>query len=52
MRLIANSMRISYAEFRRNRLTTVQDIQFYASAICGTHRKFTKILINCNNTTL
>jgi len=35
MRLIAKTIRISPAEFHCNRLTTVQDIQDYASLILG-----------------
>jgi len=37
MRLIANVIRISRAKIHCNRLTTVQDIQDYASIIFGTH---------------
>jgi len=36
MHLIAMVIRISRAKFRRNRLTTVQDIQDYASLFFGT----------------
>jgi len=39
MRLTAKAIRISYAKFNCNRLTTVQDLQDYvnASLIFGTH---------------
>ena len=35
MRLIAKAIRISHAKFHCNRLTTVQDIQDYASHFLG-----------------
>jgi len=37
MRLTAKVSRISHAKFHCNRLTTVQDIQDYASLIFRTH---------------
>jgi len=37
MRLIAKVIKISHAKFHCNRLTTVQDIQDYASLICWGH---------------
>jgi len=37
MRLIAETFRILRAKFHCNRLTTVQDIQYYGSLIFGTH---------------
>ena len=42
MRLIANVIRISRAKIHCNRLTTVQDIQDYASIIFGTHILYTQ----------
>ena len=39
MHLIANVIKILQAKFHCNRLTTVQDIQDYASLIFGTHRR-------------
>jgi len=37
MRLISKIIRYSRAKFHSNRLTTVQEIQDYASLIFGTH---------------
>ena len=41
MRLIAKAIRISHAKFHCNRLTTLQDIQDYASLIFATYIVYT-----------
>jgi len=46
MRLIAKVIRILHAKLHYNRLTTVQDIQDYASLIFGTQCRFCLVFIN------